>query len=320
MLYFTIVVYINQSPRDIFAKTAYLQKRPNDVIYELYILDVGRADCTVLLLDTPQGRRTVVVDGGGKYHEDRKPLLEFLVQRNITVIDLLILTHLHQDHFGGFVHLIDRVQVRRAVAPCGDLRFANRVYPVYGDREFYREYHDFFRYLERSKTELIRSADCAGRTFTFGDYVLECLYPLQNSTQRSVAYAQKLCDPNLTEEAMAWNLAAYKQTCNEDSSIWLLRKGSTDLALLSGDSTDETMRAALCGRQARPRLQKLSHHGICTRYFSEYVQKILKPEILVVSVDKTHYTEDMAAQIDTLCAAGDSQCYYTFQGDVNISL
>ena len=57
---------------------------------ELYILDVGRADCTVLLLDTPQGRRTVVVDGGGKYHKDRMPLLEFLVRRNITVIDLLI--------------------------------------------------------------------------------------------------------------------------------------------------------------------------------------------------------------------------------------
>ena len=99
-----------------------------------------------------------------------------------------------------------------------------------------------------------------------------------------------------------------------------MRKGSTDLALLSGDSTDEAMRAALCGRQARPRLQKLSHHGICTRYFSEYVQKIVKPEILVVSVDKTHYTEDMGAQIDALCAAGDSQCYYTFQGDVNISV
>ena len=34
VLRFTIAVYINQSPRDIFAKTAYLQKRPNDVIYE----------------------------------------------------------------------------------------------------------------------------------------------------------------------------------------------------------------------------------------------------------------------------------------------
>ena len=287
---------------------------------ELHILDAGRADCTVLLLDTPQGRQTVVVDGGGKYYGARRPLLEFLTQRNISDIDLLILTHLHQDHFGGFVHLVDQVQVRRAVAPCRDLQFADRVYPVFGDQEFYREYHTFFQYLNRSGTELIRSKECAGRTFTFGDFALDCLYPMRDSTQRSVTYAEALCAPELTEEAMAWNLEAHKQTCNEDSSIWLLRKGSTDLALLSGDSTDEAMRAALCGRQARPRLQKLSHHGICTRYFSEYVQKIVKPEILVVSVDKTHYTEDMGAQIDALCAAGDSQCYYTFQGDVNISL
>lgn len=287
---------------------------------ELHILDAGRADCTVLLLDTPQGRQTVVVDGGGKYYGARRPLLEFLTQRNISDIDLLILTHLHQDHFGGFVHLVDQVQVRRAVAPCRDLQFADRVYPVFGDQEFYREYHTFFQYLNRSGTELIQSKECAGRTFTFGDFALDCLYPMRDSTQRSVTYAEALCAPELTEEAMAWNLEAHKQTCNEDSSIWLLRKGGADLALLAGDSTDETMRAALCGRTVRPRLQKLSHHGICARYFSEYVQKIVKPEILVVSVDKIHYTKEMGAQVDALCAAGGSQCYYTFQGDVSISL
>ena len=287
---------------------------------ELHILDAGRADCTVLLLDTPQGRQTVVVDGGGKYYGARRPLLEFLTQRNISDIDLLILTHLHQDHFGGFVHLGDQVQVRRAVAPCRDLQFADRVYPVFGDQEFYREYHTFFQYLNRSGTELIRSKECAGRTFTFGDFALDCLYPMRDSTQRSVTYAEALCAPELTEEAMAWNLEAHKQTCNEDSSIWLLRKGGADLALLAGDSTDETMRAALCGRTVQPRLQKLSHHGICARYFSEYVQKIVKPEILVVSVDKIHYTKEMGAQVDALCAAGGSQCYYTFQGDVSISL
>ena len=287
---------------------------------ELHILDAGRADCTVLLLDTPQGRQTVVVDGGGKYYGARRPLLEFLTQRNISDIDLLILTHLHQDHFGGFVHLVDQVQVRRSVAPCRDLQFADRVYPVFGDQEFYREYHTFFQYLNRSGTELIRSKECAGRTFTFGDFALDCLYPMRDSTQRSVTYAEALCAPELTEEAMAWNLEAHKQTCNEDSSIWLLRKGGADLALLAGDSTDETMRAALCGRTVRPRLQKLSHHGICARYFSEYVQKIVKPEILVVSVDKIHYTKEMGAQVDALCAAGGSQCYYTFQGDVSISL
>ena len=184
---------------------------------ELHILDAGRADCTVLLLDTPQGRQTVVVDGGGKYYGARRPLLEFLTQRNISDIDLLILTHLHQDHFGGFVHLVDQVQVRRAVAPCRDLQFADRVYPVFGDQEFYREYHTFFQYLNRSGTELIRSKECAGRTFTFGDFALDCLYPMRDSTQRSVTYAEALCAPELTEEAMAWNLEGHKQTGNEDS-------------------------------------------------------------------------------------------------------
>ena len=109
-------------------------------------------------------------------------------------------------------------------------------------------------------------------------------------------------------------LEAHKQCCNEDSSIWLLRKGDRDLALFSGDSTDETMRAALCGRQVRPRLHKLSHHGICTRYFSEYVEKILRPEILVVSVDKIHYTEEVEKSVDALCAAGGSRVHYTFPG------
>ena len=45
---------------------------------ELHILDVGRADCTVLLLDTPDGSRCVVIDGGGKFYKGRRPLLEFL--------------------------------------------------------------------------------------------------------------------------------------------------------------------------------------------------------------------------------------------------
>lgn len=287
---------------------------------ELHILDVGRADCTVLLLDTPDGSRCVVIDGGGKFYKGRRPLLEFLTGRGINTIDLLILTHLHQDHFGGFVHLVDKIAVREAVAPCGDLQFADCVYPVFGTQEYYREYHKFFQYLERSGAKLLPSIECAERMFRFGDYMLECLYPLKNSTMRSVVYAMALCDQNLTEESMEWALDIHKQTCNEDSSIWLLKRNEEDLALFAGDSTDETLRAALCGHIITPHLQKLSHHGINSRYFSEYVQKILKPQILVVSVDEKNYNEDMNTRIAALCAAGKSNAHYTFQGDLTIQI
>lgn len=102
---------------------------------ELHILNVGRADCSILLLDTEEGRKTVVLDGGGVCFLGRRPLLEFLEARGIGEIDLLILTHLHQDHFGGFYQLIDRIFVKQLVAPCGDLVFCEKVYPVFGDDE-----------------------------------------------------------------------------------------------------------------------------------------------------------------------------------------
>ena len=127
---------------------------------ELHILNVGRADCSILLLDTEEGRKTVVLDGGGVCFLGRWPLLEFLEARGIGEIDLLILTHLHQDHFGGFYQLIDRIFVKQLVAPCGDLVFCEKVYPVFGDDEYYREYHAAFRYFEQAGTELLPSAGC----------------------------------------------------------------------------------------------------------------------------------------------------------------
>ena len=62
---------------------------------ELHMLDVGRADCSILLLDTEDGKKTVVIDGGELSCRGRQPLLEFLEERSIREIDLLILTHLH---------------------------------------------------------------------------------------------------------------------------------------------------------------------------------------------------------------------------------
>ena len=167
---------------------------------ELHILNVGRADCSILLLDTEEGRKTVVLDGGGVCFLGRRPLLEFLEARGIGEIDLLILTHLHQDHFGGFYQLIDRIFVKQLVAPCGDLVFCEKVYPVFGDDEYYREYHAAFRYFEQAGTELLPSAGCG--EFSFGESRLRCLYPEAGASMPSVTYARELCRRDLTDAEM----------------------------------------------------------------------------------------------------------------------
>ncbi|WP_295747186.1 MBL fold metallo-hydrolase [uncultured Oscillibacter sp.] len=282
---------------------------------ELHMLDVGRADCSILLLDTEDGKKTVVIDGGELSCRGRQPLLEFLEERSIREIDLLILTHLHQDHFGGFHQLIGRVAVRRAVAPCGDLVFHEKVYPLFGDREFYREYHRIFQYFRQSGTELAASPSCWGKSFAFGESALRCLYPRPDSPMRSVRSAQALCAPELTDSQIHRLLELHKRSCNEDSSIWLLEHRGNPIALFTGDSTDETLRRALeTSGPVHPEVQKLSHHGIGQPYFSEETQKMILPKNLVVSVDKTYYNEDMRITVEGLAAAGASRVHYTFQG------
>ena len=281
---------------------------------ELHILNVGRADCSILLLDTEEGRKTVVLDGGGVCFLGRRPLLEFLEARGIGEIDLLILTHLHQDHFGGFYQLIDRIFVKQLVAPCGDLVFCEKVYPVFGDDEYYREYHAAFRYFEQAGTELLPSAGCG--EFSFGESRLRCLYPEAGASMPSVTYARELCRRDLTDAEMDGTLERYKAACNADSSIWLLEHGGQAAALMTGDSTKETLRQALRrSGTVHPAVQKLSHHGIGRHYFSEELQRPVSPEYLVVSVDKEHYDEEMEKTVAGLAKAGNSLVHYTFQGD-----
>lgn len=282
---------------------------------ELHILNVGRADCSVFFLNSEQGKKTVVLDGGELSWHGHQPLLEFLEERKIKTVDLMILTHLHQDHFGGFHQLIDKIKVEALVAPCGDLVFHEAVYPIFGDREFYREYHRIFQYFQRSGTKMCTSVSCGGKKFAFGENVLHCLYPSSDAPMRSVARAKELCQPDLDEREMMTQLELYKQACNEDSSIWLLTNRGTDIALMAGDSPDQTLRMALERYgPVHPVIQKLSHHGINPLYFSEETQKMTAPKILVVTVDKEHYNNDMQKHMEKLGQAGNSQVRFTFQG------
>lgn len=283
----------------------------------LHILNVGRADANVLFFQTREGRKTVVIDGGGTAFCGRPVLLNFLIRHHVETIDLLILTHLHQDHFGGFYQLIDRIGVKRVIAPCGNLVFPESVYRYYAEKEFFREYRAAFSYFERIGARMETSLDCAGRQFTFGDSTLYCLYPRRDSVLHSVESARSLTNPSILPGQMNRACEAFKQACNEDSSIWAVRCADRDVALLAGDSTLDTMRVALEGFPFRPELLKLSHHGINLRYFSpEQVAKI-HPKTVVISNSK-EYDKAIRNECEGLCAPIGAQLRFTFDGTVSV--
>ncbi len=149
---------------------------------ELHILDAGTrgtAQCFFWIL--PQGRQTVVVDGGGKYYGARRPLLEFLTQRKYLRYRL---AHPDPSAPRSLRRLCAPGRPGAGAAGCGALQRSSVCRPgvsgIWRSGVFTGEYHTFFPISEPQRGQkLIRSKECAGRTFTFGDFALDCLYPMR---------------------------------------------------------------------------------------------------------------------------------------------
>jgi beta-lactamase superfamily II metal-dependent hydrolase len=82
------------------------------------ILDVGQGDA--ILVTSPEGK-TLLVDAGPSGQ-----VVNLLSERNVSAIDLAVLSHHHFDHYGGMDDVIRRFKVRNLLmtnSPHSTLRF-----------------------------------------------------------------------------------------------------------------------------------------------------------------------------------------------------
>ena len=80
----------------------------------LTLLDVGQGQCAVIRI----GELVCVVDCGGSGGENAgDTAADYLEDRGVSRIDLLILTHCHDDHANGVARLLERVEVGELYLP-----------------------------------------------------------------------------------------------------------------------------------------------------------------------------------------------------------
>lgn len=72
-------------------------------------VDVRQGDCTVIT--TPKGKN-IIIDGG---EEEENVVLPYLLDRNISKIDYLIISHFDSDHVGGLFTVMENLKVKTAI-------------------------------------------------------------------------------------------------------------------------------------------------------------------------------------------------------------
>ena len=85
------------------------------------VLDVGQGDC--ILVQAPGGR-TMLVDGGGMHGQEasgydigHEVVVPALMVRGVRKIDVLVITHPHDDHVGGLPAVAEEMPVTLALDP-----------------------------------------------------------------------------------------------------------------------------------------------------------------------------------------------------------
>lgn len=82
----------------------------------IYFIDVGQGDSTLIRI--PQNK-TILIDGGGSANSEfdvgEKTLLPYLLDRGITKLDYIMISHFDQDHVGGLLTVMQEIKVKNAI-------------------------------------------------------------------------------------------------------------------------------------------------------------------------------------------------------------
>lgn len=79
---------------------------------QIVFVDVGQGDC--LHIKTLNGKN-ILIDSGGSTNKNvgKKVLLPYLLKNGVDKIDMVIITHLHSDHYQGIVDLKGQIEIEK---------------------------------------------------------------------------------------------------------------------------------------------------------------------------------------------------------------
>lgn len=238
-------------------------------------LDVGQGDAT--LFQTSDGKALLVDAGSEGCGSDT-----LLQQKGVKRIDVIVLSHAHEDHFGNLRNLADKFTINRICFNHAD--FSKTEYP-----DFYDLFHYLVDTLKIDTTILSR-----GRSITdFPELSCRCVWP--------PPVPPPLDDP-----------------INALSIVLEISIGNTTF-YMSGDISMQTEAYLIPTTSTNNAILKVAHHGSKSATSSAFLD-LYHPMAAIVSVGKNNYGHPCEETLNRLINFGVTTYRTNKSGTITIQI
>jgi competence protein ComEC len=128
----------------------------------LRVLDVGQGDG--ILMDY-ESKFKVLVDAGNGENIEEHLLNYFMLP--VCNVDVAFITHLHLDHFGGMLPVLDKCKI--GILWFNDVSLTTKVYAAFKQK-----------FLEKKNINKVNTTVSAGNKLTYGDLTIIALWPTKD--------------------------------------------------------------------------------------------------------------------------------------------
>ena len=142
-------------------------KRGTEVVegtVEIYILDVGQADCTVIRSESGN----ILIDAGDT--DTQEDIVDLILATGITELEYAIFTHPDSDHIGGADEVVNGIAIKNVILPALDE----------SDVPTTKVYEKMIAAIE-AKEEINVIAAEAGAEYTIGELKMKLLAPISDN-------------------------------------------------------------------------------------------------------------------------------------------